>query len=77
MKVSDSLLQFVPYKIIIMDGGEKITDLYKSDRYPVIVCVIQNSCEKLCGNECKRVIIELLLLKKKKKKKRSQSYQRR
>ena len=50
-----------------MDGGEKITDLYKSDRYPVIVCVIQNSCEKLCGNECKRVIIELLLKKKKKK----------
>ena len=61
MKVSDSLLQFVPYKIVIMDGGEKVTDLYKSDRQPVIVCVIQNSCEKLCDNECKRVIIELLL----------------
>ena len=46
MKVSDSLLQSVPYKIVIMDGGEKVTDLYKSDRQPVIVCVIQNSCEK-------------------------------
>ena len=46
MKVSDSLLQSVPYKIVIMDGGEKVTDLYKSDWQPVIVCVIQNSCEK-------------------------------